>query len=111
MEQSGDRAFADLLEAAPDAMICVDHQGRIAGVPAEAEKLCDDGRTDLAGQPIEILVPEETRRLHAGHRDRYLAQPGPGRWARAWHWPARVSLTVMCTSSRSHLTRQPCSPS
>ena len=77
MEQSGDRAFADPLEAAPDAMICVDHQGRIAGVNAEAEKLFDDGRTDLVGQPIEILVPDETRRLHAGHRDRYLARPRP----------------------------------
>src|SRR5690349_18614916 len=82
-EQSVDRASADLLEAAPDGMICVDHQGRTAGVTAAAATAFAYGRTELAAQPTEllvaqqaqILVPEETRRLHAGHRDRYLAQP------------------------------------
>jgi hypothetical protein len=31
-----DRTFTDLPEAAPDAMVCVDSQGRIAAVNAQA---------------------------------------------------------------------------
>jgi protein-histidine pros-kinase len=57
VQQSVDRAFTDLLESAPEAVVCVDHQDRIAGVNAGAEKLFDYARADLAGQPIEILIP------------------------------------------------------
>jgi len=57
VEQSGDRAFADLLEAAPDAMVCVDGQGRITGVNAEAEKLSGrPGRPGEAGTLLLIVV-------------------------------------------------------
>jgi PAS domain S-box-containing protein len=103
-----DRAFADLLESTPDAMVCVDDQGRIAGVNAEAEKLFDYARADLAGQPIEILVPEGTRHPHAGHRDRYLACPRSrpmgagkdlaGRRSDGSTFPAEISLSTIHTA-------------
>ena len=75
MAQPVDRTFADLLEAAPDAMVCVDSQGRIAAVNAQAEKLFDYPRGDLVGQPVEALVPDAIQRAHARHRDGYQAQP------------------------------------
>lgn len=75
MAQPVDRTFTDLLEAAPDAMVCVDSQGRIAAVNAQAEKLFDYPRTDLTGQPIEILIPEATR----GPGSPASSLPSPGR--------------------------------
>lgn len=39
-----DRRFVGLLEAAPDAMVCVDQAGRIALVNAQAERLFGYGR-------------------------------------------------------------------
>src|SRR5262249_18950798 len=47
-----------LLDAAPDAMLCVDAQGRITLANAEAERLLGYTREELVGQPIELLVPE-----------------------------------------------------
>jgi PAS domain S-box-containing protein len=81
--QPVDRTFTDLLEAAPDAMICVDSQGRIAAVNAQAEKLFDHPRTDLTGQPIEMLIPEATRARVPGTGTGTWPSRGPGRWARA----------------------------
>jgi PAS domain S-box-containing protein len=106
--QPVDRTFTDLLEAAPDAMVCVDDQGRIVAVNAQAEKLFDYPRTDLAGQPIEILVPQATQIPHARHRDRYLAQPRSrpmgagldlaGRRRDGSTFPAEISLSTVHTS-------------
>jgi PAS domain S-box-containing protein len=75
MEQIADRMVTELLEAAPDAMVCVDGRGRIAFVNAEAEQLFGYPRAELAGQPVEILVPDSARHLHPRHRDRYMARP------------------------------------
>jgi PAS domain S-box-containing protein len=70
------RSFA-LLEAAPDAMVCVTADGRIAMVNAQAERLFGYQRGELAGQPVEILVPEAARGRHERHRAGYLADPVP----------------------------------
>jgi two-component system, cell cycle sensor histidine kinase and response regulator CckA len=65
--------FRSLLEAAPDAMVCLDQQGRISLVNAQAEHLFGFGRDELAGQPVEVLMPEELRPSHPGHRASYMA--------------------------------------
>ena len=56
-ESSGDR-FRDLLEAAPDAMVIVGADGRIALVNGQAERLFGYTRDELCAQPVELLVPE-----------------------------------------------------
>jgi PAS domain S-box-containing protein len=65
----------DLLEAAPDAILEVDREGRIVLLNRAAEKLFGYPRAELLGGPIDILLPETAREGHAAHRDRYSAHP------------------------------------
>jgi PAS domain S-box-containing protein len=77
IREPDDNLSVGLLEGAPDAMVCVDRSGRIALVNAQAERLFGYQRDELAGQPVEILVPEMARQAHRAHRDRYVADPQP----------------------------------
>src|SRR5579863_6852078 len=72
-----DHRFTGLLEAVPDAMVCVDADGRIAVVNARAERLFGYARDELIGQPIEILVPDQARKVHQLHRAGYVGDPQP----------------------------------
>ena len=103
--QRADARFRGLLEAAPDAMVCVDHDGRIALVNAQTERLFGYGRDELVGQPVEILIPDHVRGLHPAHRTGYMADPRPrpmgagmelaGRRRDGSTFPAEVSLAAM----------------
>ena len=75
--------FGRLLEAAPDAILEVDADGRITLANPAAEKIFGYARHELVGQSVEILVPATRRASHAGHRAAYAASPrsrsmGPG---------------------------------
>ncbi len=67
--------FRTLLEAAPDAMIIVDEDGRIAIVNAQAEAMFGYQRQELLGEPIEHLLPERLRGRHRRHRKTYVQTP------------------------------------
>ena len=69
--------IAGLLEAAPDATVCVDSGGQIVLVNAQAERLFGYPRDELAGQPVEILVPDASKARHAVLRTGYAANPAP----------------------------------
>ena len=107
MEHLADHRFAGLLEAAPDAMVCVDAGGRIALVNAQTERLFGYGRDELVGQPVEILVPDYVRDAHPGHRAGYVADPQPrpmgagmelaGRRRDGTTFPAEISLSAIDT--------------
>jgi PAS domain S-box-containing protein len=99
--------FRGLLEAAPDAIVGVDPDGRIALVNAQAERLFGYGRAELVGQPVEILVPDAVRGVHPGHRSRYFADPQPrpmgadmplaARRRDGTEFPAEISLSALDT--------------
>jgi PAS domain S-box-containing protein len=99
--------FRGLLEAAPDAIVGVDPDGRIALVNAQTERLFGYPRAQLIGQPVEMLVPDAVRGVHPGRRARYSADPQPrsmgagvelaGRRADGSEFPAEISLSALET--------------
>lgn len=67
--------FKALLETAPDGMIIVDQQGKIMLANAQTEKLFGYAKSELIGQPIEMLIPQRFHGAHSGHRADYGHNP------------------------------------
>lgn len=63
------------LDASPDAVVIADAAGTMVFVNGEAEKLFGYRRSELLGQPVEMLIPGAARTEHAASRDRYFASP------------------------------------
>ena len=70
-----DARFRALVESAPDAMVIVGETGVIELVNAQTEKLFGYRRTELVGQPVEVLVPPRFRSRHPDHRLGYIDAP------------------------------------
>jgi PAS domain S-box-containing protein len=66
--------FRALLDAAPDAMLIVDRQGRIVLLNAETERLFGHSHSELLGEKVEVLVPPRFRSKHPGHRAGYFSE-------------------------------------
>jgi PAS domain S-box-containing protein len=67
--------FSLLLEAAPDAILEVDPQGRIVLANTEAQRLFQRSKEELNGLQVEELLPERYRGGHFAHREHYAAHP------------------------------------
>ncbi|MGZ8190074.1 MAG: PAS domain S-box protein, partial [Methylococcaceae bacterium] len=65
--------FRQAVESSPNSIIMVNESGKIVMVNAQTETSFGYSRTELIGQPIEILVPERFRSTHIGFRHAYLA--------------------------------------
>lgn len=69
--------FRQVVEAAPNAMVMVDREGRIVLVNAQTEKLFAYAREELFGKRIETLVPERFRAGHHEYRAAYFGDLKP----------------------------------
>ncbi len=69
------RLFKGLLETGPDGMVIVDDAGTIVLVNAQIERLFGYGRSELIGQPVEILVPDRFSGMHMAFRNGYVTEP------------------------------------
>ncbi len=74
-EMQSERRFRELLDAAPDAIIEVDQEGRIVLLNRVTEKLFGYRREELLGHPVEVLIPEALRPAHVHHRSHYWSHP------------------------------------
>lgn len=52
-----DETIAQLLEAAPEAMVLMSANGRIVRVKAQTEKLFAYSQEELVGQKPDLLIP------------------------------------------------------
>jgi PAS domain S-box-containing protein len=66
-----------LLESASQAILGVASDGRIAIVNTMSERLFGYSKSELVGQPLEMLVPAGRRDLHRAHRHAFERNPAP----------------------------------
>ena len=97
--------FKSLLDASPEAMLCVDALGKIVLANARALQVFRYERDELIGASVESLVPLAHRGRHVHHRRQYLAAPSPrpmgeGRYLTArrgdgTEFPVEISLVAV----------------
>ena len=100
----------DLIDAAPDAMLAVDADGRIVLANRQVEALFGYQRHELIGQFVEMLAPEHLGAGHIAYRTAYMQAPavramgrGEVLYARrrdGTHFPAEISLSPVRTGEQ-----------
>jgi PAS domain S-box-containing protein len=99
--------FGALLESTPDATLIVNAMGRIVLANSQAAQAFAYDRTELIGQPVEVLLPERFRESHVGHRSGFSQQPRMrtmgqglelfGRRRDGYEFPVEISLSPLST--------------
>jgi PAS domain S-box-containing protein len=103
--------FESLLESAPDAIIAVDHAGRIVLVNSQTDEMFGYRRDELLGQTVELLLPTRFRDIHVAHRTNYGRAPstrpmgvGLDLWGRrkdGTEFPVEISLSPIRSDNSS----------
>ena len=67
--------FELIVEGVPVALLMADHNRRVSLVNRNTEILFGYSRSELIGEPLELLVPQRYRDEHAVQVSRYLEAP------------------------------------
>jgi PAS domain S-box-containing protein len=102
-----------LLEVSPDALVMVDASRRIVGANNQAQALFGYTHAEIEGQPLEVLLPERFRAVHALHREQFATSPLTrpmgvglalyGRRKDGSEFPADISLSSLLFDGRLHV--------
>lgn len=74
LKQAQER-WRSVVEGAPNAMVMANEDGKITLVNARTEAVFGYSRSELIGQPVEMLLPEALRAGHPKRRNLYLTNP------------------------------------
>lgn len=74
-DDTSEAHFRNILESAPDAMIIIDHHGKIAVVNGRAVQMFGYARDEMLGKEVEFLLPDELSDRHISHRAAYAREP------------------------------------
>jgi PAS domain S-box-containing protein len=74
-QQKSEEMLRGLFEFAPDTIVVVNQQGKIARTNAQVETMFGYDRRELIGETIETLLPERFRGRHVDFRSTYIAEP------------------------------------
>jgi len=74
-EEKSEERFRRVVESAPNAMVMINAKGLIEMINAQAERVFGYSRTELLGQPVEVLVPERFRGHHPELRQFFFGDP------------------------------------
>jgi PAS domain S-box-containing protein len=101
--EKAESRFRDLVEFSPDGVLAVDRRGLIRLANGQVEAMFGYSRTELVGQPVEMLMPGTIRARHVADRTQFQRQPrlrpmGTGRDLQALRkdgseFPVDVSLS------------------
>jgi protein-histidine pros-kinase len=108
-DDTSEAYFKNILESAPDAMVIIDHYGKIAVVNAQAERMFGYSRQDMLGQEVEMLLPVSVREHHISHRASFSGDPHlrpmgldmdlHGRRKDGSEFPVEISLSPVTSAS------------
>lgn len=63
-----------MMESLPDAILVIGSDGRMMETNQQTERMFGYSRAELAGQPVELLIPERFRGAHVHHRQHYQVE-------------------------------------
>ena len=73
--EASETKFAGILEIAGDAIVSIDANRRITLFNAAAEQLFGYSRSEMVGQPIDVLIPTRFRAAHQQHIALFASGP------------------------------------
>lgn len=98
-----DKKFQVFMEAAPDAIVIVDHKGKMVMFNSLAERMFGYQRAEMLQQNVEMLIPAHLKSIHEKHRSHYVQDPKTRRMGEGQaltgqrkdgsHFPIEISLS------------------